>query len=333
ISRGIHLAKAHPDWKIKILTFNRTLKSRIESKINYLRPVLEFEGIKLNNLSVETFHTLALDIAKVKPCNFDDNKFWKEELPKLALARAEQKYDAILIDEYQDFQQNWIEVCIKSLKVIDNKRNLLLVGDPLQKIYNEKDLSLKSLNLENLDKKLSLNYSYRTGKKQMLLASNLILDEALKEGNQNSYDELENIKLQTTHNSEVCFLERGTEEIIDILNYLLIKEKFNPSDIMILSPTNKIKEEFYKNLPSNLIDYFTISKDFSDTETVITSYYSAKGLEAKICILLQFEKIKNKKIAYVALTRASEQTYIYCKDDCLNMNILKIQNFLKENKM
>lgn len=333
ISRAIHLAKAHPNWKIKILTYNRTLKSRIESKINYLKPVLEFEGITLSNLTIDTFHTLALEIAQVRARDFSNSDFWKNELPKLALSKATPTYDAILIDEYQDFKQDWIEVCIKSLKTIDNQKNLLLVGDPLQAIYNNEELSLKSLNLSPTDKNLSLNFSYRTGKKQMLLASNLISDDNSTSTSTDVISELENIKLQTNHNSEVYFIERGYTEIFDILNFLLIKEKTNPEDLMVLVPTNKIKEDFYHLLPNNLTSFLTFSKDFSDTQGVVTTYYSAKGLEAKICILVEFEKIKNKKIAYVALTRASEQTYIYCKEKFTNKNIMKIEALLKDIKI
>lgn len=330
MSRAIHLAKARPNWKIKILTYNRTLKSRIESKINDIKPILEFEGISLNNLTVDTFHTLALDIAGVNAENFNNSQFWKSELPKLALSKAVPAYDAILIDEYQDFEEEWIKVCINSLKVIDNQnqKNLLLVGDPLQAIYNNQEICFSSLELSPIDKKLSLNFSYRTGKKQMLLASNLILDDDNGEPI-SKFSELENIKLQTNHNSEVYFIERGYTEIFDILTFLLIKEKINPEDLMILVPTNKSKEDFYRLLPSNLTSFLTFSKDFSDTHGVVTTYYSAKGLEAKICILIEFEKIRNKKIAYVALTRASEETYIYCKDKFSNQNIIKIENFLK----
>lgn len=330
MSRAIHLAKARPNWKIKILTYNRTLKSRIESKINDIKPILEFEGISLNNLTVDTFHTLALDIAGVNAENFNNSQFWKSELPKLALSKAVPAYDAILIDEYQDFEEEWIKVCINSLKVIDNKnqKNLLLVGDPLQAIYNNQEICFSSLELSPIDKKLSLNFSYRTGKKQMLLASNLILDDDNGEPI-SKFSELENIKLQTNHNSEVYFIERGYTEIFDILTFLLIKEKINPEDLMILVPTNKSKEDFYRLLPSNLTSFLTFSKDFSETHGVVTTYYSAKGLEAKICILIEFEKIRNKKIAYVALTRASEETYIYCKDKFSNQNIIKIENFLK----
>lgn len=330
MSRAIHLAKARPNWKIKILTYNRTLKSRIESKINDIKPILEFEGISLNNLTVDTFHTLALDIAGVNAENFNNSQFWKSELPKLALSKAVPAYDAILIDEYQDFEEEWIKVCINSLKVIDNQnqKNLLLVGDPLQAIYNNQEICFSSLELSPIDKKLSLNFSYRTGKKQMLLASNLILDDDNGEPI-SKFSELENIKLQTNHNSEVYFIERGYTEIFDILTFLLIKEKINPEDLMILVPTNKSKEDFYRLLPSNLTSFLTFSKDFSETHGVVTTYYSAKGLEAKICILIEFEKIRNKKIAYVALTRASEETYIYCKDKFSNQNIIKIENFLK----
>lgn len=318
ISRAIHLAKTHPTWKIKILTYNRTLKSKIESKINYLKPILQFEGINLNNLTVDTFHTLALEISQLKPIN--NSEFWKTELPEIAFNKAIPIYDAILIDEYQDFKERWIEVCIKSLKLIDNEKNLLLVGDPSQTIYNTEELNLNSLGISPINEEIFLDFSYRTGKKQMLLASNFISNK----------DNSKDIKLQTNHNSEIYFIERGYEEIFDILNFLLIKEKIVPEDIMILIPSIKTKEIFYNLLPKNLTPFFNFSKDFSNNHGIITTYHSSKGLEAKICILIEFEKIKDNKMTYVALTRASEQTYIYCKEKFSNENIIKIESLLKE---
>lgn len=318
ISRAIHLAKTHPTWKIKILTYNRTLKSKIESKINYLKPILQFEGINLNNLTVDTFHTLALEISQLKPIN--NSEFWKIELPEIAFNKAIPIYDAILIDEYQDFKERWIEVCIKSLKLIDNEKNLLLVGDPSQTIYNTEELNLNSLGISLINEEIFLDFSYRTGKKQMLLASNFISNK----------DNSKDIKLQTNHNSEIYFIERGYEEIFDILNFLLIKEKIVPEDIMILIPSIKTKEIFYNLLPKNLTPFFNFSKDFSNNHGIITTYHSSKGLEAKICILIEFEKIKDNKMTYVALTRASEQTYIYCKEKFSNENIIKIESLLKE---
>ena len=74
-----------------------------------------------------------------------------------------------------------------------------------------------------------------------------------------------------------------------------------------------------KNPSFKTRNYFNTIQNFlrfkenliDDTKTTITTYHSSKGLEAKVVIILNINDIKDKKLAYVAMTRASEKLIIH----------------------
>lgn len=78
---------------------------------------------------------------------------------------------AILIDEYQDFRDNWIELCVKLVKESsDGKKSIFLAGDRLQSIYNPKEIIWKDLEIMIQGRSKLLKHSYRAGKKHIELA-------------------------------------------------------------------------------------------------------------------------------------------------------------------
>lgn len=318
ISRAIYLAKLYPDAKIKILSFTRTLKSIIKNKLESMEEALLFQGISLENISVDTFHTLALELTKTaeeKLILSSENIFWKEILPKLALEKAHELYDYILIDEYQDFHSQWIEVCLKTLRDgKDGKKHLFLTGDPMQSIYDTPKYNLKKIQ-DSEKNQIVLKNSYRTGKRQMELAISFIeKDPNFKNDIVESYLNLEDIKTQNIHNSGMFFLENGYREVRELLQTLIFEKSYQPEEILILAPKKSVCEGFYAFLPEELQDKIIISKNIQNKRSILTTYHSAKGIESKICILLNFDNIDNKKLAYVAVTRAHEQTYIHSEN-------------------
>ena len=46
----------------------------------------------------------------------EKNKWFNETLPQIALQKCKPLYDAVMIDEYQDFKDDWIKVCINLCK-------------------------------------------------------------------------------------------------------------------------------------------------------------------------------------------------------------------------
>jgi hypothetical protein len=179
LARAIHLVREHPEWKIKILTYNKSLTRKIENKINSLAADLKFMDVKLENIDISTFHKFALNIASIGVPQGASDEWWDEELPRLSLEKVKPEYDAILIDEYQDFRDDWIRLCVKACRehsyLKNNKEdtkgiNIFLAGDRLQSIYNNNDHSWKSLGINMQGKSKLLKKSYRSGDEHIDLA-------------------------------------------------------------------------------------------------------------------------------------------------------------------
>ena len=108
------------------------------------------EWLKLQNppgtqLVIHNFHAYCSEVAKLKgirldkPAGMDDKEFWQKRAPDLCAKACggmtlEEKYDAVFVDEAQDFHEDWWWPVELSLKDQDNGR-LHVFWDPDQRIY------------------------------------------------------------------------------------------------------------------------------------------------------------------------------------------------------
>ena len=103
------------------------LKRRVEKPPKRQRPAY-----------VGTFHNLGIDWG-VPAGSDDDSRYWEEFLPAemVKLARAlpeEQRFDAIVIDEGQDFAQSWWDAVVAALREPDHGC-LYVFSDEGQRIF------------------------------------------------------------------------------------------------------------------------------------------------------------------------------------------------------
>ena len=78
-----------------------------------------------------------------------------------------------------------------------------------------------------------------------------------------------------------------------------------------MTPTHKDANDIYSQLDNFLKSKCKVTKDILENKITITTYHSSKGLESKICILANVDKIDDKKLLYVGMTRASQHLYIH----------------------
>ncbi len=132
--------------KILILTYNITLKNYIHDKISQVRAEFPWENFtilnyhtfinnELNNLGVdvgvpEKFNELSLE---QKEKYFESNYYSNKQLFTDNVETIVQ-YDAIFIDEIQDYKRPWMEI-IKEFFLVDGGEYVLF-GDVKQNIYN-----------------------------------------------------------------------------------------------------------------------------------------------------------------------------------------------------
>ena len=184
------------------------------------------------------------------------------------LAKYQEKYRYILIDEYQDTN----EVQYKFCKLLAQKyKNLFIVGDPDQSIYMFRGANFKNiLNFENdypNAKIVSLEENYRSTK-YILDAANSVI--------KNNKDRKEKILWSSRGDGiKTKYLRAydGKHEMTLVIEEVrkLLNEGFQEKDIGILYRTNAqarlVEEEFIKaNIQYNVVGsyYFYARKEIKD---------------------------------------------------------------------
>lgn len=308
LARAIHLLRINPNWKIHILTYSKILSKNLSDNLDKLKDEL-YDNINLSNLSISTFHHEVIKtVDKTLKKMAKKDEYWKKDLPTKAIAQAQPKYDSILIDECQDFEESWIKFCMAITKVDSNgNHSMFFVGDRLQSIFKSKKINWTNLGISSERQSKLLKYSYRCGKKQLEIALKFLeRDKFLKEEIKIYYKGTSDLEIHN-HNSHIEFIS-SKNEIVALHSNLISNFNYKLEDILILVVSKEecqyLKESFNAN---------------------IQTYHSSKGLEVKICILMDFDKITDRKLAYVGITRASEKLYIHS-------NNFHKENYAKEIK-
>lgn len=348
IARAIHLIKENPPWKIQIVTYNLSLSNKIESILNEIAMDysnnLMLKDIEIENIGVSTFHKLAMRESRERmpdKLKAEEKHTWfNETLPALALKKCMPTYDAILIDEYQDFQDDWIRVCIKLCKKYKYKNylgkevegvNLFMAGDRLQSIYNNKEHSWNKLGINMQGRSNFLKTCYRAGKENSFLALKFLQqNKHLQEEVKKFYEDSANMNLYDVNEmkSTIEFIEGEYEEVINSVNSLLRNNKYSYKDILIIcnfkSQCERIKNMLPSSIRVNTRFIKEADKEDMDTCLLTSTYYSSKGLEGTIAILVDVDffsgnldekkEIMDRKLLYVGMTRAREKLIIHSKN-------------------
>ncbi|EMR07344.1 DNA-dependent helicase II [Bhargavaea cecembensis DSE10] len=168
-SRAKLLAKEHPDWKILILCYNISLSRSIESLV--IRMMNEPDNLFDFNFTAEQKQERSKSpgTGNVIVRNFhawlrNDLKISEQQIP-FFLGKLEQgeavlpSYDAILIDEGQDFEPEWFRLVSGLLN--PETKSLLLVEDRAQSIYKRKRSYVQDTGLDFRGRSKVLNINYR----------------------------------------------------------------------------------------------------------------------------------------------------------------------------
>ncbi len=318
IARAVHILRENKDWKVLIVTYNKSLTKKLENRINFLKNDLNYHNISLNKLEITNFHKFALKIANMSVPQRPSQGFWDEELAEYAIEKLKKSdgiYDAILIDEYQDFRNSWINACVFALNKSTNNenKNLFIAGDRLQSIYNSSITNWKQdIGIDMRGKSKILKKSYRSASDHIKLSLEFLKTDAdLQSEVIKFYDGEEGIENVNISSNSIGFFEGYYKEIDILLDKLINGLGYKYKDILVLADSWKVAEDFQKILSPSIRNYVKIGKDIDEECLNVTTYHSSKGLENKIVILLNINNIDDKKLIYVGMTRASERLYIH----------------------
>ena len=279
--------------KVAFFCYNKNLADYIKNNINN------------DNITIYSLHAYLTKICAKQIEGLEKNEeFFEELLPQLACETARKQeiyYDRIIVDEFQDLcTKQYLEFFDTILKkgLMDGK--FTFYGDfARQAIYNENSsLSLLKEKAFFAQKHLSINC-----RNTLFIGNELI--------NITGYED-KHYRLKIT-GEPVDFYVWNTEEEQRKKLWTIIKELkkkcFIASSIMILSPKKREKSIVGKcDEDSFLIGNY--GEDNSAYLAMFSTVHSFKGLESEIVILTDIEDYDNKRLMYIALSRARSKLIV-----------------------
>ncbi len=256
---------------------------------------------KYPNVQVSSYFKFCLDIAKQLQIQVPDRSkpdYWDElALILLKAEGADENFlkDAIVVDEGQDFLQDWVDSLESLLRDKENSLFYLFYDDN-QRIYNK---SKPHAALSNAPK-YELYKNIRNSKPIFEVSSLFYKGQNLEASGPDGLDiEL----IETTE----AVRDRTVEKC---LNRLINNEDINPNEIAILTAQSLNK---FDGL--SLEAHKTRTADDIDGEgVVVDNIYRFKGLEKEVVILIDLkESIDNQALIYVGTSRA--RSYLIIIDD------------------
>lgn len=237
------------------------------------------------------------------------------------------KYDAIYIDEAQDFRKEWIEFLFDNLlHGVPEKRHLLIAADDAQRIYNNRDYSWESLKIPIKSDSTILKTICRNSARIWTFAAFLLEEKATYVGKGD---------LQFAPKKGINPVLRSCDspqhqviETVKIVKKLLAND-YAARNVLILykGKTTSSGYDLIENLLNSLrseqipVDWITEAKrnfQWENESVKVSTVHSAKGMDAPVVILLAAEMFdpsegrdqNDTKLLYVALTRARETLLI-----------------------
>jgi superfamily I DNA/RNA helicase len=306
----------------------------------------------LANIDIFSINEFLLKIAGKTDNPKDASSTWFEsELPKLALSalkdksKTTYKYDAIVVDEFQDFSKvsPWLSV-ISQILEDSKKRNpsLLLAGDDRQRISAPMN-SQSSLEIARIFFPHMFHVVLRTNVRQapglvesiyaLLKRPNPFRRNLLSEKNVGSV-KIYKIKAGATEEkTKDSELKKLAEVVQDLLN------DYHPSSIRVLSPYGEQKAALVRafslgDTHSQVVrDLKKITKHSSNPDGQIRwrSIMKYKGLDSDVIIItdINYEskafaedrlKISLDDLLYMGMTRARFQVVLLVQDDLYPAN-------------
>lgn len=229
------------------------------------------------------------------------------------------EWDAILVDEYQDFTDVDFKIilnCCKKHKTVINKKerlieNLFLAGDKLQQIWeNGCSHSWENLGISIRGRSKILKTSYRSPSDIIKIALEFLKYSGLEDEVKQFYEGTEDIEHLNLKEDSFNFDIGWDQEAVTIHSKIkkMILSGILPSDILLISPPGK---------------YFRLIKSVFEDEVnkglIVGTHNEVKGLEAPYVFLTNlgaFDYVLSKsskmkaKVIYMCLTRSNQYILI-----------------------
>lgn len=248
------------------------------------------------NLISGSFHGICVQLCRAAGIDAEsrssDPEYFATLLPEAlmsaAAARPELTFDTVIVDEGQDFSENWW-IAIDSLLRQDGL--LRVFSDANQKLYGTGQAGLKDLSPVPIPLLRNLRNTGRIHAAASVHYSGPKVMAAGPEGTELVWVE--------TSGPEQC-----AKAAFDELKRLVFTEEVDPGDIAVLFPDRKMKEAFLE-LTARTALAFGDGEDTAGEKVVLETVRRFKGLEKPVIILCVTHAGPGlTELAYVGMSRA-----------------------------
>lgn len=351
--RAKYLKTIYPDYKILVVCYNNSL-------CNHLKHMFGDDFNK--KIEVLNFHSLVKQLtgANLSMLLQEKQSEYNTRVGHILLDYLEKKdvldaelYDAILIDEGQDFAQEWIIGLSKLVKSESN--NILFCYDPAQNIFNRKKPSWRSVGLQVQGKKPVELYKCYRNTKEILDIAKAFLNSKQPDSLQNN-DEYDRILDPDTGECKTgeypsIYHKNDVRHLADLIARKirqLLQSETAPREIAVLQAKSAVYDIFVSELKSKLNTYipnveaeFIFSSlekkalDLNKNSIKIMNVESSKGLEFPHVFFVGLDYMprlgenrdldSERKLAYVGMTRAQNKLFILgCENKGFLADVKKI---------
>lgn len=307
--------------RVLLTCFNRALA-------DYLQEVLVQEGYP--EVTIVSFHALCLRFAKATkvsvPGGWNQRSFLDKfpEMLRLATNRDERlRFDAVIVDEAQEFHQNWWHALRTCLKPISSE------------LYSFLDDNKLLCNLK-FQPAAHLSKSIRCKGNLGLLAREFYV----------SKNEMDVVDAPVRNNLMPEFFQCQTEDEVQatasfVINNWVNEKNIRAQDIVILTPRlPKFSKIYLKKLKCGI--RFVTRKSRVDNHIWLSRISNFKGLERKAVLILDLDEkfnmldeLERANLMYMASTRATEHLCIIGNSDTwkfLHADVARRVNIYDDSK-
>lgn len=270
--KAVELHTAHPDWNIVVTYSTRSLKNQLESLIGRFYAAKN-DGAKYNEDKLKIMQSWGSATSKgvyyeiclqhgISPLNVREAKakygngisLFSEMCGDLLknVKEFHKMYDCILIDEAQDFDKNYLQLC---LKILDSNKRLVYAYDELQKLNEEAMPNPEQIFDGGIDHDTPLTVCYRNQGNTIVTAHAIGMGLYRKEGllqlpgsssvweaigyvSDKPIVEGEEVTLYRTKETSPELLKVNSEEIIEFASYDTEKDMYTALLDMIKEDLN-----------------------------------------------------------------------------------------------
>lgn len=343
-ARARILAEANPAWRILALCFNVSLAAWLRSRV--------FEGGDLQGhaLTVLHFHEWARDLLDRAGVTYPRRIYEQQDaFPQLLLdalrdGRITQRYDAVLVDEGQDFSIPMLQACLAALK--DGRETFLLALDNAQRIYEGRGVPLSSAGVRARGHSRILKVNHRCSREINTFSRRFLWGDVAEGSTIRVGDQSAIVPISSERSGEPVEVQRcaGIHEQVAWAAarcQQLVTQGWTPDELAVLyasSHVNALGAPVGRDAPDCVDLVALLQNAFADAQVplhwlsrdrgtkadavldhggvTLSTVHSFKGLEARVVVLFGMDRSRAgagaqaRALLYVGMTRATHRLLV-----------------------